>query len=106
MALLQHRFDQLKSGLQEDDGKSVKILELAQSLSRQYVTLKPPQKRQIANSVFSNLQLNGVSLCADYRLPFAILAKNANRPVEYSWVDDYRTALSVQPVAIDPSIIA
>ena len=82
MGLLQHRLDQLKSGLQEDNGKPLKILELAQDLSKQYVTLKPPQKRQIANSVFSNLELNGISLCAEYRLPFAILAKNANGPVK------------------------
>ena len=87
VTLLQHRFEQVKSGLQEDNGGPLKILELAQDLSRQYVTLKPPQKRQIANSVFSNLELNGVSLCADYRLPFAILAKNANRPVNYARED-------------------
>ncbi len=80
--ILQHRFDQLKSGFQEDNDKPVEILELAQSLSKQYVTLKPSQKRQIASSVFSNLLLNGVSLCADYRLPFAILANNANRPLK------------------------
>ena len=83
VTLLQHRFGQLKSGLKDEDDKPLKILELTQNLSRQYVTLKPSKKRQIANSVFSNLELNGVSLCADYRLPFAILAKNANRPVNY-----------------------
>ena len=44
------------------------------------VTLKPPKKRQIADSVFSNIELNGVNLCAEYKLPFAILAENANRP--------------------------
>ena len=81
MALLQRRFEQTKSGLQEDTGGPVKILELAQHLSRQYVTLKPPQKRQIADSVFSNLELDGVSLCAEYRLPFAILAENGNHPL-------------------------
>jgi len=81
-ALLQHRFEQLKSGSQEDNSRPMKIIELAQHLSRQYVMLKSPQKRQIANSVFSNLQLNGISLCAEYRLPFAILAKNANCPVK------------------------
>ena len=83
MALLQQRFEKVKSGLEEDSSTPLKILELAQNLSKQYVTLKPSQKRQIANSVFSNLELNGVSLCANYRLPFAILAKNANRPVDY-----------------------
>ncbi len=87
VSLLQQRYEQLKSGLQEDNSKPLKILELAQSLSKQYVTLKPPQKRQITNSVFSNLTLNGVSLCADYRLPFAILAKNANHPVNYARQD-------------------
>jgi len=84
MDLLQRRYEQTKSGLQEDNGGPLKILELAQNLSGQYVTLKPGQKRQIANSVFSNLELNGVSLCAEYRLPFAILAKNSNHPFEYA----------------------
>ena len=65
----------------------MKILELAQHLSRQYVMLKPPEKRQIADSVFSNLELDGVSLCAEYRLPFAILAKNTNRPLDYARED-------------------
>ena len=87
MALLQRRFEQTKSGLQEDTGGPVKILELAQHLSRQYVTLKPPKKRQIADSVFSNLELDGVSLCAEYRLPFAILAKNTDRPLNYARQD-------------------
>ncbi len=87
MDLLQQRYEQTKTGLQENNGGPLKILELAQNLSRQYVTLKPPKKRQIADSVFSNLELDGVSLCADYRLPFAILAKNANRPFEYTRQD-------------------
>ncbi len=87
MALLQRRFEQTKSGLQEDTGEPLKILELAQLLSRQYVTLKPPQKRQIADSVFSNLELDDVTLCAEYRLPFAILAKNANPPLNYARQD-------------------
>ena len=82
IALLQRRFEQTKSGLQEDTGGPIKILELAQHLSRQYVTLKPPQKRQIADSVFSNLELGGITLCTEYRLPFAILAKNGNRPLD------------------------
>ena len=82
--LLQQRFEQTKSGLQEDTCGPAKIFELAQHLSRQYVTLKPPEKRQIADSVFSNLELNGVTFCAKYRLPFAILAKNANHPLDYA----------------------
>ncbi len=52
-----------------------------------YVTLKPPQKRQIADSVFSNLELDGVSLCAEYRLPFAILAENGTHPLNYARQD-------------------
>ena len=84
MALLQRRFEQTKLGLQEDTGGPVKIFELAQHLSRQYVTLKPPKKRQIVDSVFSNLELDDVSLCAEYRLPFAILAKNSGHPFEYA----------------------
>ena len=87
MALLQRRFEQTKLGLQEDTGEPVKILELAQHLSRQHVMLKPPKKRQIADSVFSNLKLDGVSLCAEYRLPFAILAENANHPLNYARQD-------------------
>lgn len=87
MALLQRRFEQTKLGIQEDTGEPLKILELAQHLSRRYVTLKPSPKRQIAESVFSNLELDGVSLCAEYRLPFAILAKNTNHPLNYARED-------------------
>ena len=68
--------------------------------------LRPPKKRQIADSVFSSLELDGISLCAEYRLPFAILAKNGNHSLDYGWVDDYRTALSVHPRALDLLVVA
>jgi hypothetical protein len=100
MVLLQQRFEQVKSGSQEDTSGPLKILELTQNLSKQYVTLKPPQKRQIANSVFSNLELNGVSLCAEYRLPFAILAKNANGPVKGERRDSNPRPLEPQSSAL------
>jgi hypothetical protein len=64
-----------------------KILELAQNLAGQYITLPAPQKRQIADSVFSNLQLDDVILCGDYRLPFSILAENGNHPLNYARQD-------------------
>jgi DNA invertase Pin-like site-specific DNA recombinase len=82
IAVVQQRIDEITHGKREYSGEPVRIIELAQNLSAQYVTLKPPQKRQIANSVFSNLELDDVTLCGTYRLPFAILAENANRPLK------------------------
>lgn len=99
MALLQQRFEKVKSGLQEDSSTPLKILELTQNISIQYVTLKPSQKRQIANSVLSNLELNGVCLCANYRLPFTILAKNANQPTDYPQGDSNPCRRDENPVS-------
>ena len=81
VALLQQRIEQIKTGKQENSPDAVKIIELAQHLVEQYVTFPPPQKRQIVDSVFSNLQLEDVNLCGDYRLPFSILAKNSRHPL-------------------------
>jgi hypothetical protein len=53
------------------------IIELAQGLSKQFVTLAGPQKRQIADLVFSNLRLDRATVVGDYRLPFSILAENS-----------------------------
>jgi len=75
---------QIETGKQENIRDPAKILELAQHLAGQYVTLPAPQKRQIADSVFSNLQLDDVTLCGNYRLPFSILAENGNHPLNYA----------------------
>ena len=80
-ALLQQRSEQIKAGKQENSRDGVKIIELAQHLVEQYVTFPPPQKRRIVDSVFSNLQLEDVNLCGNYRLPFSILAENSCRPL-------------------------
>jgi len=81
VALLQQRIEQIKAGKQENSRDAVKIIELAQHLVEGYVTFPPPQKRQIVDSVFSNLQLEDANLCGNYRLPFSILAKNSHRPL-------------------------
>ena len=75
-ALLQQRIDQTEAGKQENGRDAAKIIELAQHLAEQHVTFPPPQRRQIVDSVFSNLQLENVNLCGNYRLPFSILAEN------------------------------
>ncbi len=84
---MEQRRNQIEDGKQENTCDPIKILELAQNVSDQYVTFSPPQKRQIVESVFSNLQLADVSLYAEYRLPFSILTENANRPPDYARQD-------------------
>lgn len=59
----------------------------AQNLVRQYLTFSSLRKRQIVESVFSNLQLNDAILYGNYKLPFAILAENAERPLNYARQD-------------------
>jgi len=80
-ALLQRRIEQIKTGKRENSREPAKIIELAQGLAEKYVTFRPPQNRQIMQSVFSNLELDNVNLCGDYRLPFSILAENGTRPL-------------------------
>ena len=82
LALLQQREGQIKAGKREDNHDAANILELAQHLAEQYVTLPASKKREVVNSVFLNLQLDAVNLCGDYRLPFSILAENRCRPLE------------------------
>jgi hypothetical protein len=78
ITMVQQRIEELTHGKREYSGEPIRIIELSQH----HLTLKPPQKRQIANSVFSNLELDNVTLCGTYRLPFAILTENANRPLD------------------------
>ena len=82
VTLVKQRIEEITQGKRAYSSEPVRIIELAQNLSAQYLTLKPPQKRQIVNSVLSNLELDDVTLCGTYRLPFAILAENANRPLK------------------------
>jgi len=51
------------------------------------------------------LLLDDVIPYGDYRLPFAILAENTHHPLNYGWVDDYRTAVFTNPVALDLSMV-
>ena len=80
-ALLREKIRQIETGQLKNGDKPVKILELAQHLATQYVTLPSPKKRKIADSVFLNLRLDHVTLCGNYRLPFSILAENGTRPL-------------------------
>ena len=83
VSLVKQQVEEITQGKQAYNDKPIQIIELTQTLSKQYVTLKPLQKRKIVNSVLSNLELNDVTLCGTYRLPFAILAENANHPLKY-----------------------
>ena len=84
---LQNRMQRLEMGKKEDIQKPLQIIELTQDIANKYVSFKSTQKRGIVKSVFSNLSLNGVSLCAAYNLPFEILVKNAHCPPNYAWED-------------------
>jgi len=84
ISLLQNRMQRLEMGKEEDIQKPLQIIELTQDIANKYVSLKSTQKRGIVKSVFSNLSLNGVSLCAEYNLPFEILVKNAHCPPNYA----------------------
>jgi len=81
LSLLQQGVQQIKEGKEDNNGNAAEILELAQHLAKQYVTFSPPQKRQITDSVFLNLRLDDATLCADYWLPFSILAENDDHPL-------------------------
>jgi hypothetical protein len=84
ISLLQNRMQRLEMGKKEDIQKPLQIIELTQDIANKYVSFKSTQKRGIVKSVFSNLSLNGVSLCAAYNLPFEILVKNAHCPPNYA----------------------
>jgi len=84
LSLLQRRIAELQVGEKQDGGKAAKIIELAQHLSGKFVTLPGPKKRQVVDAVFSNLTMDRVTLLGDYRLPFAILAKNSSHPLNYA----------------------
>ncbi len=101
LALLQQREGQIKAGKREDNHDAANILELAQHLAEQYVTLPAPKKREVVNSVFLNLQLDAVNLCGDYRLPFSILAENRGRPLNSG-----RQDLNLRPLRPERSALA
>jgi len=82
VALFQQRIGQIKAGKQENNRDAVKIIEIAHHLVEQYITFPSPQKRQIVDSVFSNLKLKGANLCRYYRLPFSILVENNRHPLK------------------------
>jgi len=82
LSLIKQRITDIKEGKRNESNEPMKIIELTQHLATQYVTLKPLQKRKIANLVLSNLELDNATLCGTYRLPFAILAENANCPLK------------------------
>ena len=85
--LLERRSEQIQKGEKEKSGDPAKIFELSQNLAKYYVTFPTAQKGQTVESVFSNLQLDDLNLCAEYKLPFSILADNAQRPFDYARQD-------------------
>lgn len=52
-----------------------KTIELSHQAERLYLSANTHQKRRLINSVLSNCQLNGVTLCHTYKKPFDIFAK-------------------------------
>lgn len=88
--MLQRQIEHIEKGKQENSQEPAKILEIAQDLSAKYITLESLQERQITHSVFSNLQLDGVTLCGQYRLPFAILADNSAHSLNWRGRDSSR----------------
>ncbi len=94
--LLKSRIEQIKANETQGNHEAAEIIELAQQLSQKYVTLSPPQKRQIADSVFLNLRLDHVNLVADYRVPFSILAENGTRPLDSGRLDSNQRPLDPQ----------
>jgi hypothetical protein len=80
LALIETRIRDLENGKTPDSDPPLKILELAQDPANQYVTFQTPKKRHVVDSVLLNLRPDNVTLCADYRLPFSILAENGNHP--------------------------
>ena len=87
ITLLERRSEQIKKGKGEKSCEPARIFELSQNLVEHYITFPAAQKRQTIETVFSNLQLDDVNLCAEYRLPFSILAENAHRPLDYARQD-------------------
>jgi site-specific DNA recombinase len=59
----------------EQAEQAIKVFELSQNLSSQWLTAEYATKRQILDMVFSNFRLNGVTLCYEMRKPFALLAE-------------------------------
>jgi site-specific DNA recombinase len=84
VSILQRRMEQLKTDEDDNGREPIRIIELTQDLAAKYVTFPSPQKRQVVESVFSNLWLEDVNLCGEYRLPFSILAENGHRPSKYA----------------------
>ena len=65
ITMLQNRMEKLELGKEENSRKPLQIIELTQGIANKYVSLKSSQKRGIVNYVFSNLSLDGISLCAE-----------------------------------------
>jgi site-specific DNA recombinase len=99
-SLLEQRIRELETGKPGEGGEPARIFELTQGLAGQYVTFPVFQKRQVVDSVFSNLRLDSTTLCGDYRLPFAILAEDGHRPVNSGRVDSNHRPLGPEPSAL------
>ena len=100
LGLLRQRIREVEGGKTADGRIATEILELAQHLPERFVALPGPRKRQITDSVFLNLRLDGTTLDADYRLPFAILAENGNRPINSGREDLNLRLLGPKPSAL------
>ena len=101
LARMEQRMHPLQAARPDDGREPPGVLELAQSLPEQYRAYSEPRKRLVVDSVSSNFRLDNATLCADFRLPFAIPAVSDNHPLKSGWVDDFRTAVIAHPIELD-----
>ena len=75
IAVLKAQLDRVDVTRGQQADHTIKVFELSQSLTKQWLTADYAAKRQILDIVFSNFVLDGVSLCYTRRKPFALLCE-------------------------------
>lgn len=54
---------------------AIKVFELSQALESKWLKADFAEKRKLLDLVFSNFELDGITLCYEIRKPFDVLAK-------------------------------
>jgi site-specific DNA recombinase len=75
IAVLKEQLDRIDMTRGEQADHAVRVFELSQRLTEQWLPADYAAKRQILDIVFSNFRLDGVSLCYTMRKPFALLCE-------------------------------
>jgi site-specific DNA recombinase len=75
IAIVKEQLDGLDVTRGEQAEHAIRVFELSQRLTERWLTADYAAKRQILDIVFSNLRLDGVTLCYEMRKPFALLAE-------------------------------